>query len=106
MLSVGLVGLFISVLSQLGSRRYPISLIEVVRPEFEPRTSSSASQELKPLQNCPSIVVIKDISGAVDYVCICDLVTYFVLLSGAVGYAYKCDLVTYFCSFSHLLLFF
>ena len=35
----------ISVTSQLGSRRYPIYEIEVVRPRFQPQSSYSASQE-------------------------------------------------------------
>ena len=36
----------ISVISQLGSRKYPISEIEVARPGVEPATPVSANQEL------------------------------------------------------------
>ena len=36
----------ISAISRLGSRRYPISEIQMARPGIEPRTSCSESQEL------------------------------------------------------------
>ena len=38
---------YLSAISRLGSKRWPISEIVMVRPGIEPRTSCSASQQLK-----------------------------------------------------------